>query len=104
MASYDIPAAEALTTDAGTADGYLVIASNASFFPNAFVWLTMADGTDGGQYQVVDLSGTTKVGLKPASDLAAPNYGRCNLTAFLTGSKISQPAQLVRVNSIPKPS
>lgn len=99
MPSYEIPASQVETTDAGTADGYLVVADNTTIFPNAIVNLVKADGTDGGEYQVIDLDGTTKIGLRKTGKVA--NYGRSDLTAFLTGSKIFQEAQVVSFRILP---
>jgi hypothetical protein len=99
MPSYEIPASHLNTTDAGSADGYLTVADNSTIFPNAIVNLIKADASDGGEYQVVDLVSTTKIGLRKTGKVA--DYGRSNLTAFLTGSKIFQEAQLVKFNALP---
>lgn len=100
MASYDISAAQASLVAIGGADGYVQVADNSPFYPNAFVWVMKADGSDGGQYQITDLVGTTKIGLKAVTTY--PNYGKAKLTAFLVGSTIFQEEQLVRIEETTK--
>lgn len=97
---------EALTGD-GDVHGYVTVASNVPYYPGALVWL---HGTTTAplQFIVVNLSSTTKVGLRAVLDptsnsarAAGPQYGRSDVSAFTMsdGARISQEPSTVRVEN-----
>ena len=101
---------EISTTGTGDAQGYLTVASNAGIYPGAKGWLSLSNNTLQQYVMVTELSGTTKVGLRflpesaddpklrdTTSGVRHPNFGRNNLAAYLAGSKLYLPAQVVPV-------
>lgn len=96
---------QTFTANGGT-DGYITVASNAGFYPNAIAYICC--DTRKNTVYITDLVSTNKVGVRIIPDTFdvsksgaySPTYGRSDVSAYTTAGNaaISQPAQAVRVD------
>jgi hypothetical protein len=99
MSAILVARASTVTTAPGSADGYFTVASNAAFqYPGAIVAITKSDGSLPRQCIIINLSGTTKVGLQFFDGTRSPRYNKDSLAAYDTGSALIMEAQVVSVS------
>lgn len=86
-------------TAGGSADGFITVADNTGVYVGTNGYIAHAGVAVA--VTVTELVGTTKIGLRltPGSiqdattQVPGPDYGRTNLTTFLTGDVLTIPAQ-----------